>query len=116
MGLVKTRRLAAMQKQQRAKAGTGSVAKVGVLPVPLLPIPNWELKLDIGNTGDTGNIIPSALPNAPTQGPLPTKPLARKPVFVLPSRATSHIRICVVARCAEDQRPPGQMPYAFPTA
>ena len=33
MGFVKTRRLAAMQKQQRAKAGTGSVANVGVLPM-----------------------------------------------------------------------------------
>ena len=46
MGLVKTRRLAAMQKQQRAKAGTGSVASVGVLPV--LPISKWGLELDIG--------------------------------------------------------------------
>ena len=45
MGLVKTRRLAAMQKQQRAKAGIGSVANVGVLPVPMLPISNWGLKL-----------------------------------------------------------------------
>ena len=50
MGLVKTRRLAAMQKQQRAKAGTGSVANVGVVPIPMLPISNWGLKLDIGNT------------------------------------------------------------------
>ena len=77
MGLVKTRRLAAMQKQQRAKAGTGSVANGGGLPV--LPISNWGLKLDIGNTGDTGNIIPSAVP---PQGLLPAKPLAPKPVFI----------------------------------
>ena len=46
MGLVTTRRLAAMRKQQRAKAG------MGVLPVPMLPIPNWGLKLDIGNMGN----------------------------------------------------------------
>ena len=48
MGLVKTRRLAAMQKQQRAKAGTGSVANVGVVPIPMLPI--WGLELIVGNT------------------------------------------------------------------
>ena len=29
---------------QREKAGTGSVANVGVLPVPMLPISNWGLK------------------------------------------------------------------------
>ena len=40
MGLVKTRRLAAMQKQQRAKAVIGSVTNVGVLSVPMLPISN----------------------------------------------------------------------------
>ena len=45
MGLVKTRRLAAMQKQQRAKAGGGSVANVEMLPVPMLPNSNWGLKL-----------------------------------------------------------------------
>ena len=37
------------------EGGDGSVANVGVSPV--LPIPNWGLKLDIGNTGDTGNIL-----------------------------------------------------------
>ena len=52
------------------EGGDGSVANVGVLPVPLLPISNWGLKLDIGNTGDTGNTIPSALlrPHLPPRG------------------------------------------------
>ena len=45
MGLVKTRRLAAMRKQQRAKAVRKccqweSVANGIVLPVPMLPISN----------------------------------------------------------------------------
>ena len=40
MGLVKTRRLAAMQKQQRAKAGTGSVASSNVA--------NFQLGIEIG--------------------------------------------------------------------
>ena len=34
MGLVKTRRLAAMQKQQRAKAGMKLPAKKGACPLP----------------------------------------------------------------------------------
>ena len=33
----------AVRKQQRA-GGDGSVANVGVLPVPMLPISNWGLK------------------------------------------------------------------------
>ena len=50
MGLVKTRRLAAMRppsprlrrtgEQQRAMAVIGSVTNVGVLSVPMLPISN----------------------------------------------------------------------------
>ena len=40
MGLVKTRRLAATARE----GGGGSVANVGVLPVPMFPIPNWGLK------------------------------------------------------------------------
>ena len=53
MGLVKTRRLAAMHKQQRAKAG-----------------------MKPPKAGDAeGHVIPSAVPNAPPQGLLPAKPL-----------------------------------------
>ena len=29
-----------------------NVANVKVLPVPMLPMPNWSLELDIGNTGN----------------------------------------------------------------
>ena len=48
MGLVKTRRLAAMQKQQRAKAGRkrcqcGSVASSNVA--------NFQLRIEIGSCG-----------------------------------------------------------------
>ena len=30
----------------------GNVANVEVLPIPLLPITNWSLELDIGHTGN----------------------------------------------------------------
>ena len=35
----------------------GNVANVEMLPVPMLPIPNWALDIGIGNTGNIGNII-----------------------------------------------------------
>ena len=57
MGLVKTRRRAAILLRLRLRRiGKQQRAKTEVLPMweccqfPMLPIPNWGLKLVIGNT------------------------------------------------------------------